>query len=278
MTPKHLFILCPPASGSTLLWKLLKTSPQVSAFGLEGQALAKSQLFTRDRWNAKKTIDWERVRARWNRAWDLSKPVLLEKSPPHLIRAGQLAAYFPNSYFIIMIRNPYAFCEGVKRRWGSRKSFLSGYTYFNLARFWAICARHQIKNQKSLKNSLVMTYEELTDRPAEAASRLLDFVPELGGLDMGKEISIFEKSQPITNFNDRQITRLSDGHLFEINQALKYCPGMLAHFAYTFREPRKKVAFEIFRKIACRLTSLNGQPPLLRWHDWKEGGKSGGPE
>ncbi len=278
MPPKHLFILCPPASGSTLLWKLLKTSPQVSAFGLEGQALAKSQLFTRDRWNAKKTIDWERVRVQWNRAWDLSKPVLLEKSPPHLIRAEQLAAHFPNSYFIVMIRDPYAFCEGIKRRWSSRRPILSGYSYFNLARFWAICARHQIQNQKNLKNGLAMTYEELADRPAEAAARLLDFLPELERLDLGKEISIFEKSQPIANLNDQQIARLSDGQIFEINQALKYCPGRLARFGYAIREPRKKLRFKILRKIACRLISLNGQPRLVHWHDWKDEGKSRDPE
>jgi hypothetical protein len=273
MTPKHLFILCPPASGSTLLWKLITTSPQVSAFRLEGQALAKSQLFTRDRWNAQKPIDWEKVKETWRAAWDLSKPVLLEKSPPHLVRAGQLAAHFPNSYFIVMVRDPYAFCEGVKRRWGSRKSFLSGFTYFNLARFWAICARYQIANQKNLENTLFLSYEELTGRPAETARRLLAFVPELKNLDWGQEFSVFEKSRAITNLNDQQIARLRDGQLFEINQALKRCPGLLAHFGYPFREPRRAVSFKLARKIISRLASLNRQPPAVRRHQWKEGEK-----
>lgn len=273
MTPKHLFILCPPASGSTLLWKLITTSPQVSAFRLEGQALAKSELFTRDRWNAQKAIDWEKVKEKWYRTWDLSKPVLLEKSPPHLVRAGQLAAHFSNSYFIVMVREPYAFCEGVKRRWGSRKSFLSGFTYFNLARFWAICARYQIANQKNLENTLFLSYEELTGRPAEAARRLLAFVPELENLDWEQEFSVFEKSRAITNLNDQQIARLRDGQLFEINQVLTRCPGLLAQFGYPFREPRRAVSFKLARKIISRLASLNRQPPAVRRHQWKEGEK-----
>ncbi len=276
MTFKHLFILCPPSSGSTLMWKLLQTSPLVSAFGWEGQVLAKSQLFSRDRWRAEKRIDWKAVRDRWNQAWDMSKPVLLEKSPPHLIRAGALAAQFPNSYFIIMIRNPYAFCEGVKRRWGARKSILAGYSYFNLACFWAICARYQIKNQSSLENALLMSYEELTDRPEESSRRLVDFVPELERLDWEKEISVFEKTKPVTNLNDKQISRLSDGQLFEINLALKSVLGTLAHFGYSLREPRKKTSFKTLRKILCRLKSLNGQPPEVRWHEWKEKGKDPG--
>ena len=37
--PTYLFILCPPYSGSTLLWRLVATSSNVSVLPAEGQFL-----------------------------------------------------------------------------------------------------------------------------------------------------------------------------------------------------------------------------------------------
>lgn len=42
----------------------------------------------------------------WSRYWDLSKPYLVEKSPPNLIRMRFLQAMFPDSYFIVLLRHP----------------------------------------------------------------------------------------------------------------------------------------------------------------------------
>jgi len=50
----------------------------------------------------------ERLRAEWSVYWDLSKPVLVEKSPPNLIRARFLQALVPGSSFVIITRHPVA--------------------------------------------------------------------------------------------------------------------------------------------------------------------------
>jgi hypothetical protein len=42
----------------------------------------------------------------WSRYWDVSKPYLLEKSPPNLIRTRFLQAMFPSSYFVVLLRHP----------------------------------------------------------------------------------------------------------------------------------------------------------------------------
>ena len=44
----------------------------------------------------------------WSRHWDLTKPNLLEKSPPNLIKTRFLQSVFPNSYFIVILRHPVA--------------------------------------------------------------------------------------------------------------------------------------------------------------------------
>ena len=89
---QHLFILSPPFSGSTLLNEIVSSSENVSCnnnIGLrEGQHLpiVKDILFTKDRWNKKKVIDWKHIHTIWDKYWDKSKNILLEKSPPNICK------------------------------------------------------------------------------------------------------------------------------------------------------------------------------------------------
>ena len=111
---QHLFILSPPFCGSTLLTEILSTSRNLSFnnnIGLkEGQHLPETHniLFTQDRWNPNKKIDWLVIKSIWNKYWDRSKDILLEKSPPNICRAENINDVFNNSKYICLIRNPYA--------------------------------------------------------------------------------------------------------------------------------------------------------------------------
>ncbi len=48
----------------------------------------------------------ERLFAAWRRWWDLSRPVLLEKSPPNLLASRFLQAAFPGARFVMVVRHP----------------------------------------------------------------------------------------------------------------------------------------------------------------------------
>jgi len=50
----------------------------------------------------------ERLLAAWSPHWDLEKAVLVEKSPPNLIRMRFLQALFPEASFLTLVRNPIA--------------------------------------------------------------------------------------------------------------------------------------------------------------------------
>ena len=52
----------------------------------------------------------------WAPHWDLSKPVLVEKSPPNLIRARFLQAVFPEAKFLFVIRHPIP-VSGATQKW-----------------------------------------------------------------------------------------------------------------------------------------------------------------
>ncbi|HLP47361.1 MAG TPA: sulfotransferase [Candidatus Deferrimicrobium sp.] len=259
MENKYMFILCPPASGSTLLHKILETSPHTSAFKVEGQALVQPILFTKDRWNPGKVIPWDMVKEKWHEKWDLQKTILLEKSPPNLVRAKQLEMHFPQSHFIIMMRNPYAFCEGVKRRWGKK------FFYLNIAKLWVLCARYQIDNIKNLKNAIWFTYEDLTTNPELVCKNILDFAPELKELSPEKKFDVFEKSMNIMNLNQTQISSLSDDDIFEINLVLKKYKDYLAFFNYQYiNMPVENIKFKIMKKIYLQWRSLKHLPDYLR--------------
>jgi len=265
MEKKYIFILSPPASGSTLLQKILSTSPHTSAFKVEGQALVKSILFTKDRWNPKKVIPWDLVKKTWSKKWDLHKPILLEKSPPHLIRAHQLETHFPRSYFVIMMRNPYAFCEGIKRRWG--KTF----TYRNIAKFWVICAWYQIANIKTLEHHTWFTYEDMTTDPGRVCKQLIDFIPQFGKLIPEQKFDVFEKSMKINNLNQGQISRLSNEDIFEINRVLKRFPKFLSFFNYQYIDvSEENIKFKLVKTIYTWIKSLNRLPNAIRWHKCKK--------
>ena len=50
----------------------------------------------------------ERLMADWGPHWDLSKRVLIEKSPPNLLRFRFLQAAFPGAHLIAVLRHPVA--------------------------------------------------------------------------------------------------------------------------------------------------------------------------
>jgi hypothetical protein len=231
---RYVFVLCPPYSGSTLLWRLLQTSPNTSALKREGQ---KEQsvwdILWPDRWNAEKEIPWNIVRDRWDRLHDSTKPLFLEKSPPHLVRAQAIEAHFPDAAFVIMIRNPYAFCEGFRRRGeGSLES---------AARFWAMAGAQQIRNIQTIKKSVSFTYEMLTDAPDAVCERLLTFIPDLRSLNIHagfRARSIFGPSKRrISNINRVKMNRLSSNDIASINSVLHSHKDTLDFFGYNYIEP-----------------------------------------
>lgn len=232
--------------------------------------MVRSLLFTKDRWNPGKVIPWEIVKEKWSKDWDYDKLVLLEKSPPHLVRAKQLEMHFPQSYFIIMIRNPYAFCESVKRRWGNKPSFFRRFSYFNIAKFWVICAHYQVFNIKHLQNAMYFSYEELTHHPRQICQRILDFVPELGALDPERKFIVSEKHMKIKDLNETQIRRLSDNDTFEINEILKEYPALLNFFNYQYEEPSRNIKFKTPKRVYMRVRSLNRLPNPVMWQNWKK--------
>ncbi|MFW6065218.1 MAG: CmcI family methyltransferase [Planctomycetota bacterium] len=230
----YLFVLSPPFSGSTLLWKLLATSPHASALPREGQFLPEvRQWMAPNRWDPDKPLPWEQIKERWRRGWDTSKSILLEKSPAHIVRAEQIEQHFQPAFFIAMVRNPYALCQGLRRRQGR-----SGET---AARMWVTWARYQMHNIRRLKRVISFTYEQLTEDPAETRSRILAFLPQLEDIDIDRpfeaESYLGRSARPIRNLNQAKIDMLPPDYIRRVNEVLRLNEDVMRFFGYSIMEP-----------------------------------------
>jgi hypothetical protein len=232
---KFLFILSPPLCGSTAIKELIEASEQVSAFQCEGQFLpgVRDVLGVPRRWDHGLVVDWNQVRGCFLDHWDLSKPVLLEKSPPHIMRAEQLATAFDPAYFIVTMRNPYAQAEGLLRRgWKG--------TPREAATFWVKCAERQVHNQKVLRRALSFTYEQLADSTSEVLARISGFIPELSDVQADRLFTAHNLTgkplKGLVNLNDKKIRRLDDRAVDELNVVLRPRTALLSHFGYSLLE------------------------------------------
>ena len=229
-----LFILSPPFSGSTLLNQILSTSSNISCnnnIGLrEGQHLpiACKIMFHDDRWDIQKQFPWQTIKRIWIKYWDLSKAVLLEKSPPNIIRAISIQKHFTDCKFICLVRNPYAQIEGKIRRHEKGVTEATGEILFYL--------KTQQKNIEQLKSVLYLSYEELTNHPEVAKERIIEFIPKLSDISITQEYKAhnFKTSSKmgIVNLNKEKIDKLTDDQITIINSIFEKEKEVLEYFGY----------------------------------------------
>jgi len=83
---------------------------------MEGQFLPEvAPLLQGNSWNEDFDFPWLTVPEAWENRWE-DEPFKKGKIPPHLIRALEIENLFVPSYFVAMIRDPHAFCEGYSCR------------------------------------------------------------------------------------------------------------------------------------------------------------------
>ena len=227
----YIFILCPPFSGSTLLWRLVATSGAVSALPREGQFISEVKgIMRRDPWNAEAKLPWKEIKAVWDGYWDLAKPLLVEKSPPNLLRAGDIAAHFSPVYFLLMVRNPYAHCEGMIRRGLG--------TATEAAEFAVYCMRRQADNAERLSNVLSFSYEDLVAHPASVSERIQTFIPDIGPLQHGQRFTLPSIDGVVTrgieDLNEKKISNLSASERIDITRVLRNNADVLRYWGYEY--------------------------------------------
>lgn len=110
-----------------------------------------------------------RVFSEWSRHWELDKELLLEKSPYNLVRTRLLQALFPNSCFIMMIRDPRTSYIAASRT-------IPNTAFRDYLRNWQAAYETFLDDQHFLHRSCLIRYENLIfsfDRTIGFISRFL---------------------------------------------------------------------------------------------------------
>ena len=235
---KFLFILSPPYCGSTLLNQLLSTSKNVSCNNnlgtREGQLLpeVKGFMFQKNRWNEDVKYPWKEIKKVWMKYWDQTKPILLDKSIPNIMRVKEIKKEFNDIYFICIVRNPYAQVEGIIRRNNS--------TAEDAAKFAINCLKYQKENIEKESNLLFFSYEELCEEREKTVKRMVDFLPELNDININTLFKAHNfkttENMAITNLNKEKIAKLSSKQLDIINTIFKKNKSLLNYFNYSIIE------------------------------------------
>ena len=217
-------------SGTTLLSRILGSHPLVRALPREGQALTRAipkptdlgvpRLFTKRiellRWT-EDTDPRPALRARydWARYFEERPGHLLVKSPENTLRTRWLQQYFKPSSFVMIVRSPYAVCEGTRRR--------SGHSIEDAAEHWTQVNHCLLEDMRYLDHCILFTYEDFCERPEEhlpCLQRFMElFVPFSSDALRPQEVhNIDGGASPIRDFNARSIARLSAEDIAAINR------------------------------------------------------------
>jgi len=195
----HHFVFCCGLhrSGTTLLFRMLREHPAMSGFTNnqvptewlalddEGQYLQtvyppgvvhggpgnfafapaahlteESELLNPEN-NARLAMDWFPY-------WDLSKPYLLEKSPPNLVMTRFLQSAFPHTAFIAIVRHPVAVSLATMK-WNTRG-------LNSLIEHWLVAHETFEKDRPHLQRTITIKYEALVSEPGAVLRQIYAFL------------------------------------------------------------------------------------------------------
>jgi Sulfotransferase family len=216
-----LFIAGCPNSGTTLLKTLLGSHPSIATMSVEGHA-AQDQLVTADTLGMPRlyalrpdvfrmtedsgsVIDVDRIKRQWgSRFNDLTRPILLDDSPPNATRTRWLQKHFQPASFLFLNRNGYAVAEGIRRRTGHA---------LELATLqWSLSNRVMLDDEPYLERVHTIRYEDLAACPDETCREVLRFL----GLDAERFTvsdaawTVHRETGPIRDMNASSLARLTD--------------------------------------------------------------------
>jgi sulfotransferase family protein len=191
-SPRMVFLGGLHRSGTSLLFQLLRDHPAVSgfrdtgvpedegqhlqqvyppasAFGGEGRFgfAAGAHLTELSAHDARAAA--AELMSQWGPHWDLSAAVLVEKSPPNLIRMRYLQSLFPDASFIVITRHPLEVALAQRKRVGSQP-------LWSLLRHWFVCHDTMTADASGIRHFLLVRYEDLLHRPDRTLADVLRFL------------------------------------------------------------------------------------------------------
>lgn len=237
----YIFIVGCYNSGTTLLCDVLGRHPSIAVLPTEGAVLTEALKRPEDlgytrMWhlceqelkhindNAEKIAS--RIKKDWHMWGGWKKPYLLEKSIINTARIQFFHEYFKPAYFIGVVRNGFAVCEGIRRR--TLQSPLLDRTRFPDGYSLELCAQQWKRSNECLREATekvahfkLIQYEEFVENPSSTIKEILDWLLLQKPFELSNEYKFKFQSEihSIQNFNQDAVNRLTPDEIEVIKKS-----------------------------------------------------------
>jgi glycosyltransferase involved in cell wall biosynthesis/GT2 family glycosyltransferase len=170
----------------------------------------------------------------WMPYWDLSRPILADKSPHHIMRTRWLQKLFPEAVFAFIVRNALVRATG--------EALQDGSSPMERCREWTEAYMIMEGDIGSLHEYLILRYEDLVHFPEETMGRLCHFL-SIPHMDVrGREFFVHSFPNGIMRPDRNPIRDMNLPHIlnflesFDINtrrEMLEICRPLLGRFGYS---------------------------------------------
>ncbi len=106
----------------------------------------------------------DKLIAEWSEYWNLDRRVLVEKSPPNLLKLRFLQALFPDATFVVIMRHPIAVSYATQK-W-SQTSLES------LLEHWLVCHEIFMEDAPHIRKLMLVRYEDFVADPLGVVGRI----------------------------------------------------------------------------------------------------------
>ncbi len=239
--PHFVFILTLPYAGSTSVAKYLATSPNIGLLRANGEGQRLVPGIDRN-WFANTRFDGESVRSTWLNRYqeknhDGSFKIIVEKSPPNMVRIDALRSLFRKTTCLVNNRDPVAFCSSTFFRNTPKVEQLGEAGRLLKLKKCAVNwvkKSYVIREYTTAQSLMTFSYEQFCDSPQSLKTLFEEATGEK--INPEKDPLLKIKDYPrarIENKNKQQVSRLSQTEIEVIVEILRRHSALTSFFGYT---------------------------------------------
>ena len=238
--PHFVFILTPPYTGSTAVAKYLATSPNIGLLTANGEGQKLIPGIHRN-WRANARFDGESVKSTWLNRYQENNPdgrlkIIVEKSPPNMVRINALSSLFSKTTCLVNNRDPVAFCSSTFFRNTSKMEQLDeAARLLRLQKFALNWVDHSnmLKEYTIAHSLMTFSYEQFCESPESLKTLFEEATGET--INPEKDPLLKIKDYPrssIENKNNEQVLRLSQTEIEVVVEILRRHSALTSFFGY----------------------------------------------